>query len=73
MGTDGAISRGRWVRGMDSSARSVGGIKSTRIFGGRDGRGKRMKRYVFVCAQARKSNAKRVRLSFRVSVVLWTA
>ena len=48
MGTDGAISRGRWVRGMDSSARSGGGIKSTRIFGGNDGRGKRMKRYACV-------------------------
>lgn len=56
MGTDGAISRGRCVRGMDSSARSGGGIKSTRIFGGNDGRGKKMKRYacvVCVCARER--------------------
>ena len=70
MGTDGAISRGRCVRGMDSSARSGGGIKSTRIFGGNDGLGKRMKRYacvVCVCARERENTF------FRVSYRVYTA
>lgn len=45
---------------MDSSARSGGGIKSTRIFGGNDGLGKRMKRYAYVvCVCAREGERTR--------------
>jgi hypothetical protein len=75
MGTDGAISRGRCVRGMDSSARSGGGIKSTRIFGGNDGLGKRMKRYacvVCVCARERERENAFFRVSYRVYTVVFS-